>query len=441
MAAQNDVTLAVLEKAAEVYRAAEDLESQARVTAQIGLVHLGTGRFHEVAVRLQMLARRLEEREPSPELVRLYASLAGLLAAAGGHCSEALATTERAVELARLLGDAQVLAEALTHNGNAHVIMGRFVEARRALEEAIPLAEASGDLIESLPKALWLLSHVCLRSGELDRGTRLCARELVITERYGQEVRVVASIALRGLLAYVRGEWAQARRDGEQALAVSQHIGPSWISPLPLLVLGLVCHGEGHWAEATRYLEESAAVSLIGPLSWALFAPGVLAEIDLREGRPERARVRLAPLLEAAERDEADDSLILAPYAWAHLELGDIAATAAIVDRAITQARAQNDRLNLADALRVQAMMAIRQQHWTDAQQALEEGLTLARSMPYPYAEARLLHLCGVLHLQQNDPGRAREQLDAALAIFQRLDARKDAEESAQAQKNISGLN
>jgi hypothetical protein len=164
-----------------------------------------------------------------------------------------------------------------------------------------------------------------------------------------------------------------------------------------------------------------------------LFTPGVLAEIDLREGRPERARARLAPLLDAAECDEADVSLILASYAWAHLELGDVPTAATIVDRAIGQARAQNDRLSLVAALGVQAMAVLRQEHRTAAHQALEEGVTVAQSMPYPYAEARLLHLQGVLHLQQKAPARAQERLEAALAIFSRLGARKDTEAVEQA--------
>jgi hypothetical protein len=48
--------------------------------------------------------------------------------------------------------------------------------------------------------------------------------------------------------------------------------------------------------------------------------------------------------------------------------------------------------------------------------------------MPYPYAEARLLHLAGRLHAQVGKPEAAREQLAAAQAIFQRLGARKDVE-------------
>jgi hypothetical protein len=129
---------------------------------------------------------------------------------------------------------------------------------------------------------------------------------------------------------------------------------------------------------------------------------------------------------------DADISLLLTPYAWAQLELGDVAAAAELVRQAITLARARNDRLNLVDALRVQAMVSVRQRDWEGAVLALEEGLALARAMPYPYAEGRLLHLYGAMHTRKSAPAPARERLEAALAIFRRLGARKDAEQVEQ---------
>jgi hypothetical protein len=53
--------------------------------------------------------------------------------------------------------------------------------------------------------------------------------------------------------------------------------------------------------------------------------------------------------------------------------------------------------------------------------------------MPYPYAEARLLHVYGLMHAQKGGPEPARERLEAALALFRRLGARKDAERVEQA--------
>jgi hypothetical protein len=85
------------------------------------------------------------------------------------------------------------------------------------------------------------------------------------------------------------------------------------------------------------------------------------------------------------------------------------------------------------DALRVQAMVTIRQGHWEEATSALDEGLELAQAMPYPYAEARLQHVYGEMYLQKGEPGSARERLEAALAIFRRLGAHKDIERVEQA--------
>jgi hypothetical protein len=59
--------------------------------------------------------------------------------------------------------------------------------------------------------------------------------------------------------------------------------------------------------------------------------------------------------------------------------------------------------------------------------------------MPYPYAEARLLHVCGRLHIQKGEPEAARERLEAALAIFRRLGARVDVALAEQALSTLPG--
>jgi tetratricopeptide (TPR) repeat protein len=210
-------------------------------------------------------------------------------------------------------------------------------------------------------------------------------------------------------------------------LAEEQASERFWAFPDALTVLGLVCYGQGRWEDARRYFEDNmVAITRNGRLAPIHFAPSMLAECELRAGHPERARARLAPLLERAEREEGDVSLLLPPYAWAHLDLGEVAAAAALIERAVATATAKNDRLALVDALRVQALVASRQGHSVEAMQALEEGIALARGMPYPYAEARLLHVYGQMSVHTRQLELARERLEAALAIFQRLGARKD---------------
>jgi hypothetical protein len=113
--------------------------------------------------------------------------------------------------------------------------------------------------------------------------------------------------------------------------------------------------------------------------------------------------------------------------------MGEVAVADEMVGQAVTRARSQGLRLALVDALWVQAMVATRQGRWEVAERSLEEGLSLAQRMPCPYAEGRLLHVYGQMHVAKGEPGPARERLEAALAIFRRLGARKDAERVEQA--------
>jgi tetratricopeptide (TPR) repeat protein len=163
------------------------------------------------------------------------------------------------------------------------------------------------------------------------------------------------------------------------------------------------------------------------------WAQGLLAERDLLLGRPEAARARLVPLLDRPGLEEFFVTRFLPVLAWAHLDLSEMAEAEQVVTQAIRRMHDNHIRLDLPDALRVRAMIALRQEHWPEAEQALEEGLALTRRMPYPYAEAHLLHVYGEMHAQKGEAEPARERLEAALAIFQRLGARKDVERVEQA--------
>jgi len=316
MAGRYDEVSGALERAAETYRATGDLESLAHVMAKIGSIHTGTGTESEGVERLWRLAAQLEAHVPSRGLVALYASLADLLFSIGRY-RDNLATAKRAVELARMVGDRGSLARALWFVGVAHLGAGHLAESRRALEGAIELTGETSELDLQADPPL-LLSLVLLRRGELEESARWCERGLALAERSGFLIYMTVGTGRRGIVAYVRGDWARARRDGERALAWGRRLGRSWASRRPLTTLGLVCYGEGRWEDARRYLEERMAARE-GHQPGEHVAPGLLAELDIREGRPERAKARLAALLAAAAESGADASLMRAPYAWAHL--------------------------------------------------------------------------------------------------------------------------
>jgi tetratricopeptide (TPR) repeat protein len=229
------------------------------------------------------------------------------------------------------------------------------------------------------------------------------------------------------MVTFQKRNWDQARIGLQKAEAIRRQSALTW--PLLAVSQGQLALAEGTRDEASQVLE--ACVAVAERSGWLVALRGVhslLAERDLVEGRPEEARARLMPLLDRPGVNQPSATRLLAVLAWAHLELGELAEAEQVVSEAIMRMRTDNHRPDLVYALWIQAMIALRQARWTEAERSLEEGLTLARHMPYPYAEGRLLHVYGELHVAKGEPVPARERLEAALAIFRRLGARKDAE-------------
>jgi tetratricopeptide (TPR) repeat protein/transcriptional regulator with XRE-family HTH domain len=435
-AGQYDTALAALEQAATTYQGAGEQEGVYRVLAALGHVHRRRGTLEEGVQRLQSVLEAHVGVEPSPGVAALYEALAALCFVSGRY-AEGLVAAEQALVLARAVGAEQIAVAALYVRGCALTDLGRRAEALPVLEEAGRMAEARGYLYTAC-QALNMAGCVHEDLGAFATARRYTARALAIAEQRGDPTYIAYLTVRRGTGAFFSGDWAAARADYERALALCRRMGPSHASPYPLLDLGRLCLAEGDGEAAARHLEESCAISMnSGELTGLRWGQVELAEHDLLMGRPEAARVRLEPLLDRPGLEEGQVIFLLPTLAQAHLALGAVEQAAALVAQGVRRARAQPNQRALVGALRVQALILTQQAAWAAAEQALEEGLELTRGMPYPYAEARLLHVYGAMHQAEGKPGQARERLEEALAIFRRLGAHKDAERVAQAMADL----
>jgi tetratricopeptide (TPR) repeat protein len=148
------------------------------------------------------------------------------------------------------------------------------------------------------------------------------------------------------------------------------------------------------------------------------------AEEDLLTGYPEAARARLMPLLDQSVQEELYVTLFLPLLAWAILDGGDSSEAEALLSACLRRAREQEVLIVMPDALRVQARLEARRGRRAEAERALEEALTLCRSMAYPYAEVKALYAYGLMCMQQGEAKPAHERFEAALTICARLGER-----------------
>jgi tetratricopeptide (TPR) repeat protein/DNA-binding XRE family transcriptional regulator len=455
--ARVDDALLLLEQAAESYRRAGELEGLGRVAAHIGDMHAQAGTPEQGIHLLQPLLQLLEASGPSPGLAALYLALSELYNYSGRY-RERLEAAERVVDVARAVQDDRLTAVALAVRGSSLETTGRLDEGLQALQQAVRVIETSADLDEpgarlgavgehlSAPGHLarqvpWLtryepalimadLAYALSFKGRLQESMRFADRAAGLAARRGDPRHIAWTVSQQAIPRFFRGDWAEAQAHAERSVALYRQFGlPSRFGG-GIAVRGIVLAYAGAWPEAARDLQEAIALAEQGgDLSIVRPCQGVLAEIDLGQGQPAAARARLLPLLDRPDLEEEQVTTFVLPrLALATLELGEVAEASDLAEAAVRRARALGSPLMLADALRAQALVAIRQRRWAAAQRVLDEGLVAARSVPYPYAEARLLHAYGQMHADQAESQLARARLEAAGAIFRRLGARKDVE-------------
>jgi tetratricopeptide (TPR) repeat protein len=208
-----------------------------------------------------------------------------------------------------------------------------------------------------------------------------------------------------------------------------RRIGQARVSLYPLLDLGRLDAAEGRRREAAEHFAEALALAeQTDDLQALCSVQSVLAEFDLLEDAPARARARLEPLLARSDERQLFLLRFLPRLAWARAVLGDEGSAQVLMERCLTRAWAEQMRLVLVDALRIQAILLQQLRRWEGAERALDETLALCRALPYPYAEAKALYVVGHLHAAKGEPDAARARYEAALAILHRLGERLYAE-------------
>jgi len=411
--------LPLLEAAAVAYRARGDLDALGRTVARIGDAYGDSGTPEEGLQRLQPLVETLDAAGPSHGLAALHASLAGLFFCSGRY-AESLATATRGAELATLLDDRRLMLQAARRRATALIMLARPAEALPIFEQVVPLAEDLDDP-ESLSRIFGNMAVISANVGALDRASLYLDRARAAAERVGDPVMLIQLESNSGLMAFYAGDWPRARVDLGAALTRSKGIGMSSRYAYPLVYLSFLTLAEGAWDEAARLAQESIDTATpMGDLQVLRHAHALRAWCDLLHGRPAPARDRLATLLDSSGKEGKAASWVLLFLALAHLELGDTDQAADVALEATTRARHDRAHLVLADALWVRAQVETRRGLWLDAERTLQEGLALARPMPYPFTEGRLLHAYGVLYQEKGGaaagaglPGRCVGHLSA----------------------------
>jgi len=427
----------VLDHAARLLQALGDGEGECRAVARLGSVHLGKGTPEEGLEILESLLERVQKASFSPGLAAVYAKLAQLYVTTA-QLTRGLAAAERAVELAYLNGDDRMVVEATLMHGLTLLHSGRTDQALPTLEEACRLAERGSDLL-TICRARNEAADAYRDLAKFDKSGHYVEAALKIALRIGEPTMVIDLIGERGRIAMYTGNWSTARTDFEHSVEMSRKIGAQALVVHTLGLLGEFLERAGEWEEARAALEETRALGKRAgyhvSVRWAQYH---LANLDLLEGHPTSARLRLLPLLDRLSEQDSAAPAILASLARVHLELQEAATAGELARQAVAAARSGPYPLGLVESLLAQAVILVRRRQAEAAKHVLGETIALARAMPYPYVEASALYECGLMHIDEGEPEQGHERLEEALVIFRRLGARKDVERTVKALHDVA---
>jgi transcriptional regulator with XRE-family HTH domain/tetratricopeptide (TPR) repeat protein len=415
--------ISVLELALAGYQRAGDEDGAHRVTGQLADAHFRQGTSVDLLAELADLD--LVQDPGSQSAMTRWHGLFRLLFAQGSY--QQMVTVGRSLaQEGRTAGNGELAAFGAGVQGAGLIRQGRLVEGTALLEQAVASDRAQGDIWRTADAGA-MLSGVYLRMGRIEPCQALSARMLRAAGTAGDEVVAAMHTLLLGAASYARGDWPHGQdliRKVKQRFAAGD---PSPLAVRMVPALAMVLTWQGAWEDARSYLKTSLQTArAMGVANVEGTALAHLAELDVLQGRPQDAITRLRPYL-TSELAWDYATTLWSALAAAHLELEDPQQAQAAAGQAVAAARRSGAWLYGIRALEVQGIVHVGCGELDLAQAAFQEGLERARAMPFPYGQAHLLHAQGLLDRQRRDEAAARASFAEALAIAERLGAKRDA--------------
>jgi len=251
-----------------------------------------------------------------------------------------------------------------------------------------------GDVGLGLINATLLLTYTL--SGQISKAMEWCQYvESSLEQRFPRHPGLLEDSASRGFLYLRLGEWDKTREYLEWALPVNEDRRNFVAANACCFTLGSFNLEMGDYPKAEELLLKSLGICQKGGnVVSELWVLPVLAELYLKMGQPDKA----------------------ADY----------------VDRGFELLKPEQNWYGLpAPMYLAKGMLAAARKDWDTATNSFDKAIQINRQYELPWDEARTLYEQGLMYLAhggQGDRDKAHQYLDEALAIFQKVGAKKDVE-------------
>jgi len=315
---------------------------------------------------------------------------------------------EEALAIARETGDQRVLAKSLSYLGSVDQVHGNLTDADRKLGEAVRIGEAGGFRDIVLVSQMWMGAHANWR-GDFPRAIAI-SREAERTARDIHDgLNELISLAFCCLAHIGLGEYAEAFGVIGEGLRKARERNNTFIVGRLTNTLGWFHQELGDFGRAIDYDREGAALGQSAKNPNVEISSLINLGFDhLNLGEPQKALSLLDETLVRVEKSAFGAhrwrwAIHLRIYlAEALLATGEPGRALDEVENGLAQARATSSMKYVGKYHGLRGELALRAGEWGRAEADLREALATARQIGYPTLTWQAAHLLARAQANQN---------------------------------------
>ena len=358
-----------------------------------------------------------------------------------GNVAAAEARARAALEMAETLGEPKVLASALAELAFHQSLRGRGI-AFSTIERALCLESDSG-WQPILGRPGWIHGILLAWAGKLDdsRATLETLRSSLLA--HGDEHSASAITGHLGRVECLAGNWEQAARYAEECYEAITQTGHEEERPFALAVRALVFAHLGLVEPTRSATDEGLPLALrVGVLPAYFELLAIRGFLELSLGSAAEAHQFLGPLPQAVAEAGFGEPAVFRFHGDAIetlLALGRTEEATALLVEFEHRGKALQRVWALTIASRCHALVSAAAGDLDRAYADLDRALELHERLQQPFERGRTLLVLGTIKRRQKKKRDAREALEQAIAVFDRLGARLWSEKARAELARISG--
>jgi predicted ATPase/KaiC/GvpD/RAD55 family RecA-like ATPase/ribosomal protein S20 len=383
-------------------------------------------------------ALRILEAEPeNVELAALYADRARM-SFFTEDVTKARSWAEKALELAKKLNDSEAIASSYQTLGNVFSATGENEKAVECQEKALKIALDNGYMVV-VGRAYTSLAGQLQAAGENERALDCFEKGLELSKKAGTIFGISWFGNMLAWMHFCMGNSDKALTLAEQSESLDRKTGNLFNLSASTANLGTFYHVLREWNKGEQYLKESLSISKktnnaqgisnsYGYLGWSYYDKGEYA----------KAKEFFDAFAEINEK-RGGKALQIYGYQWLAMndvELGEIDKAKTLLDDIHKFAHEKQDKQLIADEDAARAMLLRAEKKWDESIELFEKSLQEyealgARQWNVYWLAKSILSEYARMYLEKNQEGdkeKARDLLNQALEIFQKMGAKKDIE-------------